>query len=141
MLRGTRILTAVFALFAALAYGAQARDRDTTWVAPADESTKMNPLADRPDAAAGGRKVFQQRCAACHGAEGSGTPKAPGLTGDDVQAQTDGALFWKISSGNARAGMPAFSFLPEPQRWQLVLHLRALAAGTALPGPIVSGTR
>jgi hypothetical protein len=42
----------------------------------------------------------------------------------DVQAQSDGALFWKISSGNTHSGMPAFSFLPEPQRWQLVLRLR-----------------
>jgi hypothetical protein len=26
--------------------------------------------------------------------------------------------------GNAYAGMPTLSFLPEIQRWQLVLHLR-----------------
>jgi hypothetical protein len=44
-----------------------------------------------------------------------------------VQVQTDGALFWKISTGNTRKGMPAFSFLPEAQRWQLVLRLRTLA--------------
>ena len=48
----------------------------------------------------------------------------------DVQVQTDGALFWKISSGNTRAGMPTFSFLPEPQRWQLVLYLREPRAPT-----------
>jgi ribosomal protein S6E (S10) len=45
-----------------------------------------------------------------------------------VQQQSDGALFWKISGGNSRQGMPAFSFLPEPQRWQLVLHIRASAS-------------
>jgi hypothetical protein len=44
-----------------------------------------------------------------------------------VQAQTDGQLYWKINTGNTRAGMPAFSFLPELQRWQLVLQLRAIA--------------
>ena len=49
------------------------------------------------------------------------------MTGD-VQAQTDGALFWKIASGNTRRGMPTFSYLPEPQRWQLVLALRGLQA-------------
>ncbi|HYU78073.1 MAG TPA: hypothetical protein VEK56_03750 [Vicinamibacterales bacterium] len=37
-----------------------------------------------------------------------------------MQAQGDGALFWKISSGNTRAGMPSFGFLPEAQRWQVV---------------------
>jgi hypothetical protein len=44
-----------------------------------------------------------------------------------VQPETDGALFWKISSGDTRAGMPSFSYLPAPERWQLVLHLRSLA--------------
>ena len=91
----------------------------------------MNPFAGRTDAAAGGRKVFHQRCASCHGGDGRGTPKAPNLTDGDVPTQTDGALFWKISHGNAHTGMPAFSFLPEPQRWQLILHLRALGAVTA----------
>ena len=74
---------------------------------------------------AGGKKIFGQRCAECHGAEARGTDRAPDLTADDLQQQSDGALFWKISSGNTRAGMPSFSFLPEAQRWQLVLSLRA----------------
>ena len=39
----------------------------------------------------------------------------------------DGTLFWKVSSGNARQGMPPFSYLPEAQRWQLVLWLRTQA--------------
>ena len=62
----------------------------------------------------------------CHGDTGRGTADAPDLGADDVQKQTDGALFWKISSGNTHAGMPSFSFLPAGQRWQLVLHLRTL---------------
>jgi hypothetical protein len=45
-----------------------------------------------------------------------------------VQAQSDGALFWRISAGNAYDGMPSFSYLPELQRWQLVLHLRTLTS-------------
>ena len=45
--------------------------------------------------------------------------------------RTDGTLFWKVSSGNTHGGMPSFSFLPEAQRWQLVLHLRALAGTRA----------
>lgn len=32
----------------------------------------------------------------------------------------------KITSGNTHGGMPSFSFLPKAQRWQLVMHLRAL---------------
>jgi mono/diheme cytochrome c family protein len=81
----------------------------------------------RADARAGGDKLFRERCATCHGADGRGTADAPDLTPPVVQSQSDGALFWKISGGNAYAGMPTFSFLPELQRWQLVLHLRELA--------------
>ncbi len=121
-----RGLTGLFVLIAALAYGAQGRDRDATWIAPAGHASRVNPFAARADAAAGGRKIFRQRCASCHGDAGRGTPKAPDLTEREVHAQTDGALFWKISHGNARTGMPAFSFLPEQQRWQLILHLRSL---------------
>jgi len=104
----------------------QVHERDRDWIAPPSNAARSSPLATRPDAAAGGAKLFRQRCIACHGRDGSGTPRAPDLTLPAVQAQTDGALFWKITSGNARQGMPTFSFLPEPQRWQLVLHLRAL---------------
>jgi len=103
---------------------AQVRDRDPSWAAPPEARAKVNPLLDRPEAVAGGGKLFQQRCATCHGDEGRGTLKAPDLTGREVQAQTDGELYWKISTGQTHAGMPAFSFLPEQQRWQLVLHLR-----------------
>jgi hypothetical protein len=48
-----------------------------------------------------------------------------------VQEQNDGALFWKITSGNTRTGMPTFSFLSELQRWQVVTYLRSEA--NALP--------
>ena len=130
MRRAPRGLTGVFVLIAALAYGAQAPDRDGTWIAPAGQASRVNPFAARADAAAGGRKIFQQRCASCHGDDGRGTRRGPDLTERDVHAETDGALFWKISHGNARTGMPAFSFLPEQQRWQLILHLRSLTAVT-----------
>ena len=103
------------------------RDRNASWVAPAGADRRPNPLASRPEAADGGAKTYSQRCTSCHGERGEGSANAPTLTTADVQQQTDGALFWKISSGNAHAGMPAFSRLPEPQRWQIVLHLRALA--------------
>ena len=110
--------------------GAQAdhvRERDPSWSAPPKDAGQSNPLEGRPNIAAGGQKVYGQRCHTCHGIAGRGTTRAPNLVAADVQAQTDGTLFWKISGGNTRAGMPSFSFLPEAQRWQLVLHLRRLA--------------
>ena len=106
---------------------------DPTWTAPPAAQAVANPLAARPETAAGGRKIFHQRCAPCHLDAGSGSSKGPDLRTDDVQSQSDGALFWKIASGNARSGMPSFSFLPEPQRWQLVLHIRTLAVAAKTP--------
>jgi len=97
-----------------------------SWVAPPKAAARTNPLAGRPDTAFGGAKVFQERCTECHGEDGRGTSRAPNLADPDVQKQSDGALFWKISSGNTREGMPTFSFLPELQRWQIVLHVREL---------------
>jgi mono/diheme cytochrome c family protein len=106
---------------------AQARPHDSRWTTPSSSATRMNPLSNRPDTVAGGAKLFRRRCAACHGADARGGSRAPDLTRPDVQLQSDGELFWRISSGNTRKGMPTFSFLPELQRWQLVQHLRGVS--------------
>lgn len=102
--------------------------QDPHWHAPEDSSTRANPLASRPEAAAGGRKLFAKNCAECHGQNGSGMEKkhSADFHLPAVQQQTDGALFWKITNGNAGRGMPSFSKLPELQRWQLVLYIRSL---------------
>lgn len=121
-----RVITMV-SLCSSLVSAQFVRPRDTTWAAPPAAVARRNPLADRPNIRAGGARIFDQRCSACHGEAGRGTAKAPDLTASDVQAQSDGTLFWKISTGSAFAGMPPFSNLPEGQRWQLVMHLRTLA--------------
>ena len=115
-------------LVASFAYAGQVRERDATWGAPTEAASKQNPLSGQTDVVAGGRKLFHQRCASCHNEDARGTTKGPDLTDAAVQQQTDGALFWKMTGGNSHAGMPAFSFLPELQRWQLVLALRDYAS-------------
>ena len=125
-----RRIAATLMLLSAVTFSAspsaQTRSRDDDWTAPAKDASRVNPLSRQPDAESGGAKIFEHRCASCHGNDGRGTSKAPDLTQRDVQAQTDGALYWKISTGNTHAGMPTFSYLPELQRWQVVLHLRSL---------------
>lgn len=113
--------------------GAQSAPRahDPEWRAPAHATSRTNPLAGRPEIAAGGRKLFDERCSSCHGDDRRGTPKAPDLLEAAVQAQTDGELFWKLTTGNSHTGMPSFSFLPALQRWQIVMHLRSAAAAPA----------
>jgi len=112
--------------------------QDPQWIAPAAASGKPNPLTNKPETAAGGRKLFLRNCAECHGPNGAGMEKkhSADLQLPVVQQQSDGALFWKITNGNASKGMPSFSRLPELQRWQLILFLRTLkATGPAAADP------
>lgn len=102
--------------------------QDSSWQPPSEAASKANPLSEKPQAAAGGKKLFLRNCVECHGEDGSGIVKkhAADLQLPLVQKQTDGSLFWKITNGNTDHGMPSFSNLPEMQRWQLVLFLRTL---------------
>ncbi len=101
---------------------------DPTWQSPVEGAARLNPLASKPATAAGGRKLFIRNCVECHGKDGTGmeTKHSADLQLPVVQQQSDGALFWKITNGNASRGMPSFSKLPELQRWQLVLYIRTL---------------
>ena len=125
-----KALCAVVSLFAtSLAAGQNpSYQQDPQWIAPAAAIARTNPLAEKPETAMGGKKLFLRNCAECHGATGAGMEKkhSADLRRPTVQGQTDGTLFWKITNGNAPKGMPAFSRLPELQRWQLVLFIRTL---------------
>src|SRR5438067_7417585 len=106
----TRIYSFTLVGLLSVAVLAQVKESDSSWIAPTRASQRINPLLNRSDFAAGGEKVFRSRCARCHDKRGTGTSRGPQLTAPDVQAQSDGALLWKITTGNAHAGMPAFSF-------------------------------
>ena len=100
--------------------------QDPNWRAPEEAAAKPNPLADKPELAAGGKKIFKRNCVECHGESGQGLKKAADLLLPVVQEQSDGTLYWKITNGNPDHGMPSFSGIPELQRWQIVLYLRTL---------------
>ncbi len=117
-----------FVLLIAVVMAAQntAYQPDPGWTPPERAAARANPIAGKPELAAGGRKIFERNCAVCHGKGGEGLRNAADLRLPVVQQQSDGTLFWKITNGNARRGMPPFSGLPEMQRWQVVLYLRTL---------------
>jgi mono/diheme cytochrome c family protein len=99
--------------------------------APEKARNRKNPLEHDPEALAAGRKLFERHCAECHGENAGGTKKAPNLRVAEVQEATQGTLFWVLTNGIVRSGMPVWSKLPEAQRWQIVCYLKSL--GPAQP--------
>jgi mono/diheme cytochrome c family protein len=70
--------------------------------------------------------LFEQYCSECHGNAGDGLRKAPSLRAEEVQNAAPGAIFWILTNGVVRRGMPVWSKLPEPRRWQLVSFIKSL---------------
>ncbi len=93
---------------------------------PRKAAARRNPLEADPEALAAGAKLFDLHCAECHGEMAEGGKKAPSLLADEVQQATPGTLFWLLTNGVVRRGMPVWSKLPEPQRWQLVRFIKSL---------------
>lgn len=106
--------------------------------APEKARVRRNPMASDPDAISAGGNLFDQHCAECHGDAAEGSRKGPSLLKEPVQDATPGTLFWLLTNGVVRRGMPVWSKLPEPQRWQLVAFLKSLgrAPGTPAAMPV-----
>jgi mono/diheme cytochrome c family protein len=94
---------------------------------------KRNPLAGDMKAPIAGGKLFRQHCAQCHGATAQGGEKVPALVNAEMQNVTAGQIFWVITNGVVRRGMPSWSKLPEAQRWQIVAFLMELNGQPGTP--------
>jgi mono/diheme cytochrome c family protein len=103
------------------------------WKAPAWADSLKSPYHDEPLTLAQGEELFTLYCASCHGDGGYGDGAAGGALGQKpanfhdtlVKAQSDGSVFWKISTG--RGNMPPFKdVFTDEQRWQLVAYIRHL---------------
>jgi mono/diheme cytochrome c family protein len=107
----------------------------TPWVVPDKYVNMPNPVKADAKSVAAGKALFQVNCESCHGKKGLGNgTKAPDLkttpgnfTKPAFQAQTDGAIFYKMTEG--RKEMPkAKKDLPNDiDRWNLVNYLRTFA--------------
>lgn len=100
---------------------------------PAKAVATKNPFQNDPNAIAAGEKLFGLHCAECHGDMAQGGRKGPSLLVNEVQQAVPGALFWIISNGVVRRGMPVWSKLPEPQRWQIVSYIKSLSPSSQTP--------
>ena len=110
---------------------APSKPKRKTWKAPKRKSKVPNPIPSSKKSIARGRALYDRECASCHGKAGKGNgPKAKTLTvklaplnAKEIQAQTDGALFWKIQRG--RRPMPGFKkMISADDTWHLVNLLR-----------------
>ncbi len=125
MKRKRSILTLIFFLFIFSFHAQQ-------WKAPETVNQLKNPYAGDQNQLARGMKIFKNMCVACHGIDGKGdplmlktlNPPPADLTSEKVQNQTDGALFWKITTG--RGAMAGYeNILSEKERWALVQYIRS----------------
>jgi cytochrome c oxidase cbb3-type subunit 2 len=101
--------------------------------APDKARARQNPMRNDPEAIAAGGILFAQHCAECHGSKAEGRKRGPSLLVSDVQSAEPGAIFWILTNGVVRRGMPVWSKLPEPQRWQLVSFLKSLRSPRPIP--------
>ena len=101
--------------------------------APEKAREKKNPSEGDTQALAAGGKLFEQHCAECHGQKAGGTRHGVSLLREEVQQATPGTLFWILTNGVVRRGMPVWSKLPEPERWQIVAFLQSLKSQSLNP--------
>jgi mono/diheme cytochrome c family protein len=103
------------------------------WVAPAEAIAQKNPLDGNKEVLADARKLYVSMCTPCHGEKGKGdgpaaaalNPKPADHSSKSVQAETDGSLFYKMTTG--RGPMQSFrTKLTDAQRWSLVNYIRTL---------------
>jgi cytochrome c oxidase cbb3-type subunit III len=79
-----------------------------------------------------GKKLFESRCAACHGLDGGGGEHAPDIAhASSEKSRSDGELFGIIHDGLVPKGMPSFSSIGDEKIRAVVAHLRVLQGKTA----------
>jgi mono/diheme cytochrome c family protein len=137
--RRVLMLFTAFAMVTGLAAGAVAQRRPVKdrgeWKAPARAARKANPVAADAASIKAGKALYAAECLDCHGGRGAGDgpgsrdlkSPVPDLSKADLWRQTDGELFWKLSSG--RGDMPGFDdMLSEEERWHVLNYARATFA-------------
>jgi glucose/arabinose dehydrogenase len=125
------LLVAIFGFISAISPAQDAHFHN----APKATMQHKNPLAGEQTAIDAGAKLYAANCVACHGAGGRGSGNIPALSHGPTQSAPDGEVFWFITTGSVANGMPAWSSLSEPQRWQIVAYLKWLNSADAASKP------
>jgi cytochrome c553 len=124
----------ILLLFISFFIYVEVKAQSKTWLAPKEANDVKNPLAGNTEILPYAKVIYTTYCGPCHGSKGKGDGiAAAGLakkpadhSSENVQKQTDGALYWMISTG--RNPMPTYkAMLTDNQRWELVNYIRTLA--------------
>jgi mono/diheme cytochrome c family protein len=123
---------AALTTFAVVLFAFTAPQED--WEVPAKYKNMENEYAGEDEDGIG-EDLYKQHCRSCHGNEGFGDgsksreldTEMRDFTSGEVQAQTDGELYYKAIVG--RDEMPNFErkIRSEEDRWMLINYLRSLA--------------
>lgn len=106
---------------------------NSNWSAPNNAKGIKPPYAFDDAFVKKGKALFNTMCVVCHGNKGKGDgiaganlkPRPSNLLSVKVQAQTNGELYWKMTTG--RPPMAAYKdIMSEEKRWQLVAFIRQL---------------
>ena len=126
-------IIAMSLLFSIKSFSADANSSGE-WKAPLRAAQRKNPVTPDANSIAAGKTVYIKECLSCHGTAGKGDgsaakdlTKSPGdLSNPKMWEQTDGALFWKITTG--KSPMATYEkLLTDAQRWNVVNYIRTLA--------------
>ncbi len=101
------------------------------WVAPASSKSVKNPVPASAQSIAKGKTVYETTCKACHGDPGKGNslplvPKPPDPASDQYQKNTDGELFYKITTGRG-AMVPYKTTISDTDKWNVINYARSVA--------------
>jgi mono/diheme cytochrome c family protein len=115
--------------------------------APASAKKLKNPLTATEENMEAGRALFNRNCASCHGEDGKSKTdvaeamevKPADLTGHAMHGITDGEIYWVITNGIKKSGMPALNAKTKPnERWQMALYVKHLTGEH--PHPVAIST-
>jgi mono/diheme cytochrome c family protein len=76
--------------------------------APVPAQQIKNPYAGQAQASMTGKGVYAHKCSRCHADAGEGSGNIPPLASGPTQTAPDGAIFWYITHGDAKSGMPSW---------------------------------
>ena len=93
--------------------------------APDSAKALKDPVEGQPQAMEAGRRLYARNCLSCHGKNGQGSGNVPSLADAKLDFVPAGEVFWFITKGSKKNGMPSWAFLPEQQRWQIVTFVRS----------------